>query len=233
MPFVTAVVPPLLVATRGDGLPAVGPHPVPRHVLDVPRVPRAVRRDGGAVPRRDGPATAVYVIKTSTRAAFDAAEVIRVGARFAAVDADAIRKLRRDWRRTTMEAMHEKLRVTELCEAQQRVGTFGVEQARSLLLALRLEGTPAEHEVGEAEVGELERVLPGEEAAVVATFLRSTAAVPTSSLPTPDPPVTAARRLTPSTRETAAPGGAFRAAEVRGVGGALRRGGGGQAAHLL
>ena len=163
-------------------------------------------------------ATAVYVIKTSTRAAFDAAEVIRVaGARFAAVDADAIRKLRRDWRRTTMEAMHAKLRVTELYEAQQQVGTFGVEQARSLLLALRLEGTPAEHEVGEAEVGEaLGRVLPGEEAAVVATFLRSTAAVPPSL--TADGGSTGDGSVAPRTpehaRETAAPGGTFRAAEV-------------------
>ena len=55
-------------------------------------------------------------------------------------------------------------RVKELYEAQQQVGTFAVEQARSLVLALGFEGQPSTAMVPEAAVTEhLSRHLPEEE----------------------------------------------------------------------
>ena len=59
-----------------------------------------------------------------------------------------------------------------------QVGTFAVEQAKSLVLALRLEGRDLEYALPEREVVEaLGRVLPDEEIQVVVTFLHSTAKV--------------------------------------------------------
>ena len=67
--------------------------------------------------------TAVFVIKTSTRAAYDAGEIIGLAnARFHGVGAPLIHRLRKEWRATTMRQMHAKLRVKELYEAQQQVG---------------------------------------------------------------------------------------------------------------
>ena len=120
----------------------------------------------------------MYVIKSSARGVYDASEVIELAAsQFHAVTPELVGRLRRDWRRTTMEVLHAKLRVRELYEAQQQVGTFAVEQARSLVLTLGLprggEGAPT---ISEAEVVDaLSRILPEEETAVVVSFLRSTA----------------------------------------------------------
>ena len=125
-------------------------------------------------------ATAVFVVKSAARAAFDASELIVLAqTRFSEVTPDQVLRLRRDWRRTTMEAMHAKLRVKELYEAQQQVGTFAVEQAHSLLLSLHLlSALPLSHTVTEEQVEDaLGRVLPWEETTVVMTFLRSTAAI--------------------------------------------------------
>ena len=106
--------------------------------------------------------TAVYVIKSSARSAFNATEIIEIATiRFHDVTPQLISHLRRDWRRTTMEAMHARLRVTELYEAQQQVGTFAVDQARSLILTLHLEGSAGHRLISEAEVLDaLARVLP-------------------------------------------------------------------------
>ena len=96
-----------------------------------------------------------------------------------------------------MESMHAKLRVKELYEAQQQVATFAVEQAKSLLLSLKLDGRSAEYALPESELVEaLGRVLPDEETAIVLAFLQSTASakklppdyVPTSPDRTATPP---------------------------------------------
>ena len=81
--------------------------------------------------------TAVFVIKSSTRAAFDANEIIELAnGRFGEIGNELIIRLRREWRKRTMEQLHAKLRVKELYEAQQQVtATFAVEQAKSLLLS--------------------------------------------------------------------------------------------------
>ena len=108
------------------------------------------------------------------------------------VGAPLINRLRREWRRTTMESMHQKLRVKELWEAQEQVATFAVEQAKSLLLSLRLESQPAAHEVSESDLVEaLGRVLPDEEICVVVAFLQSTAAAkrPPPDFATPESPL--------------------------------------------
>ena len=93
-----------------------------------------------------------YVIKSSARGAFDAGEIIDLAAtRFGEVSAELIARKRKEWRRATMEVHYAKLRVKELYEAQQQVGTFAVEQARSLVLALGIEGQPPTTMVPEAE----------------------------------------------------------------------------------
>ena len=123
--------------------------------------------------------TAVFVIKSSTRAAFDANEIIELAnGRFGEIGNELIIRLRREWRKRTMEQLHAKLRVKELYEAQQQVtATFAVEQAKSLLLSLRLEGQHPDTEVTESElIDALGRVLPEEETKVVLAFLVSTAA---------------------------------------------------------
>ena len=103
-----------------------------------------------------------YVIKSSARGAFDAGEIIDLAAtRFGEVSAELIARKRKEWRRATMEVHYAKLRVKELYEAQQQVGTFAVEQARSLVLALGIEGQPPTTKVPEAAVIEhLSRHLP-------------------------------------------------------------------------
>ena len=142
-----------------------------------------------------------YVIKSSARGAFDAGEIIDLAAtRFGEVSAELIARKRKEWRRATMEVHYAKLRVKELYEAQQQVGTFAVEQARSLVLALGIEGQPPTTKVPEAAVIEhLSRHLPEEEIEVVVTFLRSTASLSSPSvgmehLHTPVDPLHASRR---------------------------------------
>lgn len=109
------------------------------------------------------------MIKSSARGAFDANELIEIaGGRFGGISAELIAQKRREWRRTTMEVLHAKLRVKELYEAQQRVGTFAVEQARSLVLALGIEGQPSTATIPEEAVADqLSRHLPEEEIGVV------------------------------------------------------------------
>ena len=142
-----------------------------------------------------------YVIKSSARGAFDAGEIIDLAAtRFGEVSAELIARKRKEWRRATMEVHYAKLRVKELYEAQQQVGTFAVEQARSLVLALGIEGQPPTTMVPEAAVIEhLSRHLPEEEIDVVVTFLRSTAGLSSPSVGmehrhTPVEPLHASRR---------------------------------------
>lgn len=123
--------------------------------------------------------SAVYVIKTTSRSAYDAAELIGIGlARFHDVSAERVHHARAKWRRSAMDVMDAKLRVRELYEAQEQVGVFGVEQARSLVLSLDSEGVPASSPISAGAVAHaLSRVLPEEEARVVLSFLQSTAAI--------------------------------------------------------
>ena len=157
---------------------------------------------------------AVFVMRSAQRSAFDATELIAICERdFSDVTPDLIEGYRRDWRRTTMEALQAKLRVRELYEAQSQaraarsstttasfakpspssppchsrnacppfaapwqVSTFGHQQARSLLLALRLDGASRRRRVGQDELlGALGRMLPQQECDVLMAFLRGSA----------------------------------------------------------
>ena len=117
---------------------------------------------------------AVYLLRSSSRSAFDADGLVAAATAFP-VSVDEIERLRREWRRKTMEAMNARLRVRELVAAQESASTFGHAQARSLLLALEIDGA-AGRAVGEDALLEaLARVLPQHECATLLDFIRSSA----------------------------------------------------------
>ena len=117
---------------------------------------------------------AVYLLRSSSRSAFDADALVAAATAFP-VSVDDIERLRREWRRKTMEAMNARLRVRELVAAQESASTFGHAQARSLLLALEIDGA-AGRAVGEDALLEaLARVLPQHECATLLDFIRSSA----------------------------------------------------------
>ena len=78
--------------------------------------------------------------------------------------------------------LHAKLRVRELHEAQHSIqDTFGHHQARSLLLALKLDGFCAHRTVSQSELSEMLRgYLPEKECAVLIQFVLSSAPPPTA-----------------------------------------------------
>ena len=119
---------------------------------------------------------AVYVMRATQRGAFELNELLAVcDEQFPHLTNDRIDGYRREWRRTTMEALHAKLRVREMYEQQTQDFRFGHQQARSLLIALHLDGSERNRDVSEAELSEaLGRVLPDHECTVLLSFLKET-----------------------------------------------------------
>jgi hypothetical protein len=117
---------------------------------------------------------AVFVVRSATRSCFDASALFAIAqSRFPEVTVRRVEAMRERWRQTTLEVLHAKTRWRELQDLQQHVqDTFGHQQARSLLLALRLDGACAHRRVRQAELADtLKGYLPEKECAVVLQFV--------------------------------------------------------------
>ena len=146
---------------------------------------------------------AVFVIRSATRSCFDVSRLFSLAQnRFHEVTVRRVETMRERWRLTTMEVLHAKLRVRELHEAQHSIqDTFGHHQARSLLLALKLDGFCAHRTVSQSELSEMLRgYLPEKECAVLIQFVISSAPPPAHSLPAPPQEHTSKRAVASSTR---------------------------------
>ncbi|KAL1499441.1 hypothetical protein AB1Y20_011645 [Prymnesium parvum] len=117
---------------------------------------------------------AVFIMRAVQNHAFDADQLLAIcDQRFSGITNEGIEGSRREWRRTTMEALQAKLRVREMHESSTQDFRFGHLQARSLLIALRLDGSERNRQVSEGELYEsLGRVLPDYECSIVLSFLK-------------------------------------------------------------
>ena len=134
---------------------------------------------------------AVFVIRSAARSCFDASRLFALAQeRFHEVTVRRVEAMREKWRQTTMEVLHAKLRVRELQVVQDTVqDTFGHHQARSLLLALRLDGFCAHRAIRHNELTDmLKGYLPEKECGVLLQFILASSPEPGSGSSASAPP---------------------------------------------
>ena len=116
---------------------------------------------------------AVYLLRSSSRSAFDADGLVAAATAFP-VSVDEIERLRREWRRKTMEAMNARLRRARAGRGAGVGLHLGHAQARSLLLALEIDGA-AGRAVGEDAAGGAGEGAPSARVCDAARLIRSSA----------------------------------------------------------